>query len=222
VKNLLLILIAVSASAQSQQQSALERQRASVDRQRGELDRQRSSAGPMQASIDLQRGSLRKQVGDSNIDGTSFFSTSWSPASGAVDPVEPLAADCDPLKPAEIDGAIDDTAKRNGLTPDLLRALIQRESAFKPCAVSRKGAMGLMQLMPGTAADLELLDPFDPIENVRAGSQYLRQLLDRYGGDVMLALSAYNAGPARVDAAGGIPPIKETQNYVNDIVSKIR
>jgi len=113
-------------------------------------------------------------------------------------------------------------AIENALTPDLLRALIQRESAFQPCAVSRAGAMGLMQLMPGTASDLHVADPFDPQENISAGSRFLRLMLDRFGGDLGLALGAYNAGPARVEAAGGIPPIPETQAYVSDILSRMR
>lgn len=106
--------------------------------------------------------------------------------------------------------------------PALLRAVIGQESGFRPCAVSRAGAQGLMQLMPGTAAGLNVSNPFDPQENVFAGSKFLRLLLDRYNGDLPKALGAYNAGPARVDAVGGIPPIAETQNYVNSIMRKIQ
>ena len=101
---------------------------------------------------------------------------------------------------------------------DLVRAVIQVESAFNPRAVSPKGAMGLMQLMPATAAKFGVTDPFNPGENIRAGVSYLRQLLDRYDNNEQLALAAYNAGPGAVDKYGSkVPPYKETQNYVHKI-----
>ena len=106
-------------------------------------------------------------------------------------------------------------ANLQGIRADLVRAVIQVESAFNPRAVSPKGAMGLMQLMPATAAQFGVQDPFNPAENIRAGVTYLRQLLDRYDADEQLALAAYNAGPGAVDKYGSkIPPYKETQNYV--------
>lgn len=106
-------------------------------------------------------------------------------------------------------------AGQQGIRADLVRAVIQVESAFNPRAVSPKGAMGLMQLMPATARQFGVIDPFNPAENIRAGVSYLRQLLDRYDHDEQLALAAYNAGPGAVDKYGSqVPPYKETQNYV--------
>lgn len=123
---------------------------------------------------------------------------------------------------ARLEPLIAKASADNALTPDLLRAVIRRESAGRPCAVSRAGAMGLMQLMPGTAADLKVANPFDPQQNISAGGRFLRLMLDRYGGDLSLALGAYNAGPGRVDAAGGIPDIAETKDYVANILGRMR
>ena len=109
-------------------------------------------------------------------------------------------------------------ASQQGIRPELVRAVIQVESAFNARAVSHKGAMGLMQLMPATARLFGVIDPFNPAENIRAGVSYLRQLLERYDHDEQLALAAYNAGPAAVDKYGSkVPPYKETQNYVQKI-----
>ena len=103
----------------------------------------------------------------------------------------------------------------------LLRAVIGQESAFHPCAVSSKGAQGLMQLMPEVASRLGVKDIFDPKQNVEAGAQYLKELLDKYKGDLSRALAAYNAGPAAVDQANGIPDIPETREYVESILGHL-
>ena len=111
-------------------------------------------------------------------------------------------------------------AGRHGLSADLVSAVIQVESAFNPRALSPKGAMGLMQLMPSTATEYGVLHPFDPDENIGAGVAYLRRLMDRYDGRVELALAAYNAGPGAVDKYGEtVPPYQETRNYVRKIKS---
>jgi hypothetical protein len=111
-------------------------------------------------------------------------------------------------------------AADHAVSPALVRAVIQAESAWNVRAVSVKGAQGLMQLMPATAIDLGVSDPFDPEQNIRGGVKYLRFLLDRYDGNFELALAAYNAGPGAVDRHGRkVPPYRETQAYVRKIVS---
>ncbi|MCI0349805.1 MAG: lytic transglycosylase domain-containing protein [Acidobacteriales bacterium] len=120
-------------------------------------------------------------------------------------------------KAATIEAAIDQAAARHNVDPNLVRALIKVESNFNPRAVSRKGAMGLMQLMPGTARTLNVANPFDPSENVDAGVRHLKQLLESFGGDLHLSLAAYNAGSNAVRRNKGIPPYRETQNYVRQI-----
>jgi soluble lytic murein transglycosylase-like protein len=118
----------------------------------------------------------------------------------------------------EYDELIVEHARRNSVRSDLVRAVVQVESAFNPWARSNKGALGLMQLMPATIQQFGVRNAFNPEENVRAGVKYLRQLLDRYDNDEQLALAAYNAGPGAVDRHGqAVPPYRETRDYVSRI-----
>jgi soluble lytic murein transglycosylase-like protein len=119
----------------------------------------------------------------------------------------------------DIDAAIDAAAARHNVDPSLVRSVVKVESNFNPNAVSRKGAMGLMQLMPSTARSLNVSNPFDPAQNVDAGVRHLRKLLDSYGGNVPLSLAAYNAGSGAVARSAGIPHYRETQDYVRRITN---
>jgi soluble lytic murein transglycosylase-like protein len=114
-----------------------------------------------------------------------------------------------------------ETAEKHGLDPKLVMAVIAVESGFQPRAVSPKGAQGLMQLMPATARELGVKDAFDPAENVDGGTRYLRGLITRYGGNLAKALAAYNAGLGAVDRHRGIPPFRETRQYVENILARV-
>jgi soluble lytic murein transglycosylase-like protein len=123
------------------------------------------------------------------------------------------------VNPAEYDHIISTCATKYGVNPALIKAVIHAESGYNPNAVSRKGASGLMQLMPGTARSLKVSNSFDPKDNVEGGVKYLRFLLDTFRGDVSLAVAAYNAGLTKVAKYGGIPPYNETRTYVNRVLS---
>jgi soluble lytic murein transglycosylase-like protein len=120
--------------------------------------------------------------------------------------------------PCNFDPYIAEAARKHGVSFSLIKAVIRAESNFDPYAVSSAGACGLMQLMPGTARDLGISDPFDPRENILGGTRYLGELLNQFRGSVPMAVAAYNAGPGRVMAVNGIPRIDETQSYVRRVL----
>jgi soluble lytic murein transglycosylase-like protein len=152
-------------------------------------------------------------LSDRTIDApTDVYVVEGAPAYRTTRPAQSARA----LEP--FDALVREHAGRQMLRPELVRAVIQVESGFNPRARSVKGAMGLMQLMPATARELGVLDPYDPADNIRGGTAYLRQLLDKYDGNEELALAAYNAGAGAVDRHGRtIPPYRETRDYVRKV-----
>jgi soluble lytic murein transglycosylase-like protein len=190
--------------------SLLEAQKSVPQSDIGSIAKQMASVRQQLLSVEVQRQSIAKQ--EASLHGVSKQTAFLEPLRL---PAQYL--DCDALAPRETDKLIAKAARTQSVSADLLRAVVRQESAFRPCAVSEKGAQGLMQLMPATAAAFNVDDPFDPQQNILGGAAYLRQLMQRYAGDASLALSAYNAGPQIVDRIAGIPDIPETQNYVASI-----
>jgi soluble lytic murein transglycosylase-like protein len=205
---LLAVTLAWTGLAETPQEAAMAKQRAAVE--------------AMRAPLTVQQESVQKQI--RGVKGNDFYTVPWVNERLLATPVSYRITSpaCTTVDRSRLEPAAEQAARRNDLPPALLRAVIGRESAWDPCAVSSAGAMGLMQLMPGTAAGLGVDDPFDPFDNIDAGTRYLKTLLDRYGGDLAKALAGYNAGPGRVDEAGGIPPIKETRDYVREILRQIQ
>jgi soluble lytic murein transglycosylase-like protein len=179
----------------------------------GSIAQQRQAISAMEQSLEAQRQAIRKQA--EQLKSQPFF---LLPPPARTSLVPAPATDCEPLAAADVDSLVGQAAKREEVDAGLLHSVIQQESGFRPCAVSAKGAMGLMQLMPATATQLGVDDPFNPQQNVDAGARFLKQLLATYGGDASLALAAYNAGSAKVSDAGGIPFIPETVDYVRRVL----
>ena len=170
----------------------------------------------MAPSLAQQRASIRTQAAAAAKTAAASFFTGPPPVGLG------LLAECDPLPDEQLNGIITGAAQKEGVGFELIKAVIEEESTARPCAVSFRGAEGLMQLMPSTAEQFNVQDPFDPKQNVEAGARLLKLLFGKYDNNLTLALSAYNAGSGRVDQEGGIPPIPETLNYVADILRKLR
>ena len=152
------------------------------------------------------------------MNGQAYLAVSSRAAQPTEQPMTFKATTPSSPRAAQYAGLIEEHASQHSLSPDFVRAVIQAESAFNPWARSVKGAMGLMQLMPGTAAEYKVTNAYDPAQNIRAGVAYLKSLMTRYDNDVSLALAAYNAGPKSVEKYGNkVPPYKETRNYVAKI-----
>jgi hypothetical protein len=196
---------------------------------RGQAERVRAA---MAGSLEKQRISVSRQVksqvetahavlAGQRTDSGAFFSPPPFTMALSMPGSMPVSMPgCDPVPKSDLLQMIDQAAEKEGVDPALVREVARQESAFRPCAVSVKGAEGLMQLMPATQMQFSVTDPFDPGQSLDAGTKLLKQLLDRYHGDLSLALSAYNAGAGTVDRAGGIPEIPETRNYVLSILNR--
>jgi len=203
----------VAAPAQQQVQQA-------PGQQQIQQPNQETVQSAMAESLAKQRVAAMQQIagvmGKAPKPAASFFTVPWIET-----PVPFSQPPCDPLPAAELDKLAEQGAQQEGVKADLIRGVIAEESGGRPCAVSWRGAQGLMQLMPATSEQFGVKDPFDPRQNVEAGTKLLKQLMTKYKDDVSLALAAYNAGEGRVDRDGGVPQIAETKNYVNDIQSKL-
>ncbi|MFZ3332023.1 MAG: lytic transglycosylase domain-containing protein [Candidatus Acidiferrales bacterium] len=187
-------------------------------------------AAPARADYAVLRSGLRLHITGYETEGTHVRLTVDG---GSVDVLATDVVSVEPedhfeaLPPSPVTSAgpyanlIHAAAQKHGLDEDLIVRVIAMESNFNPRAVSRRQALGLMQLLPQTAAHYSVADIFDPAQNIDAGVHYLKDLLTRYRGNLTLALAAYNAGPEMVERYGGIPPFRETQNYVRQITSKM-
>ena len=133
-------------------------------------------------------------------------------------PIKALGQDSGQYYEHDFDHYIAEASKKHGVSFPLVKAIIKAESDFNPKAISRKGALGLMQIMPENLEILQISDPFDPWENIMGGTRYFKMMLKRFDGKLPLSLAAYNAGPTAVDRYQSIPPFKETENYIEKVM----
>jgi soluble lytic murein transglycosylase-like protein len=173
-----------------------------------------SPAELQRAAIERQRAAVQQQAQNAGARLKPWGATITEVGPG----FESAKPECEALAESVALPLVENAARTQGVDSKLLRAVVEQESGFHPCAISPKGAQGLMQLMPATADDLDVTDPFDPKQNIEAGAKYLKQMLDKNGGDVAKALAAYNAGPNAIDPASRIP---ETKSYVDAILTKL-
>lgn len=194
-----------------------ERKRNAPDRRRGDR-RKRQLHGLLLAAAALASTHGLKHRTVQGAGGLPASGSVYSKLRGIEPSVSVSIDEFRPMKPEErFEALIQEAATKYNLKPELIRAVVRAESAFNPNAVSRVGAQGLMQIMPALAKDMGVTDPLDPRQNIMAGARYLRQLLDSHRGNIALTLASYNAGPGNVRRYKGIPPFKETRNYVKKI-----
>ncbi len=180
----------------------------------------RAAIEKQRAAVAKQRESVRKQAETAGVWLVPLMPSPVEPEASAVASGTATQA-CDPIAEETVGPLIAGAAKTHGVDPRLVRAVIDQESRFYPCALSPKGAIGLMQLMPETARELGVEDPFDAKSNIEAGTKYLKQMLDRFTA-LPTALAAYNIGPAAVAQVGGTPAVQETTDYVKAILQKLQ
>jgi len=199
------------------QQDAINTQLRSISIQQLSIERQRAVAQQQSGARTIPR------IASPRIAPREEWNGGWSVAEpGSASGTASYQPGCPPVPPMFLQSVVQRAAAAYDVPPNLINAVIRQESGGYPCAVSEKGAMGLMQLMPATAAGLGAGEPFDVDQNVSAGTRLLAELIQRYKGDMNRVLGAYNAGTVAVDRAGGTPPFAETQNYIHSILEQIK